>query len=97
MRRNPYAPTFDSTPGQHRDHRRGRGGVGAGIQACSGKAGIFTRNASAKHRKIHSCVPSDSGAASAAVSSNVTWPPSGVARMPVATAAASISRLPTSV
>ena len=69
-----------------------------GIQACSGKAGIFTRNASAKHRKIHSCVPSESR----------RWRQhrelerharrrAGVARIPVATAAASISRLPTSV
>ena len=39
----------------------------SGIQPCSGKAGILTRNAAAKNRKIQSWVPPGSGAADSAV------------------------------
>ena len=68
-----------------------------GIHACSGNAGIFTRKANANSRKIHSWLPSDRGRCTSVDSSNEVLAPSGVARIPVAAAAASISRLPTRV
>ena len=69
----------------------------SGIQPCSGKAGIFTRNAAAKNRTIHSCEPVAAGGRQ--VGEGEGQRPSGreVTRTPVATAAASMSSEPTSV
>ena len=61
--RNPYAPTFDRTPENTIRTSMGIARYPSGIQPCSGKAGIFTRNAAAKNRKIHSCEPFGSGLA----------------------------------
>ena len=69
----------------------------SGIQPCSGNAGIFTRNAAAKNRKIQSCVPAGSVRCASALISKVTdWSPVADST-PVATAALSMSSEPTSV
>src|ERR1700685_914196 len=83
--RNPYAPTLESTPLHTISTSIGIARYPSGIQPCSGNAGIFTRNAAAKNRKIHSCEPLLSGSACSEVSTNVMCPPPcSDARTPVA-------------
>ncbi len=73
--RNPYAPTFESTPLKTISTSIGIARYPSGIQPCSGNAGIFTRKAAAKNRKIHSCEPLLNGTACSAESTNVMCPP----------------------
>ena len=58
MRRNPYAPTFDSTPESTATTGGGVLRYASGIQPWNGNAGIFTRNANANGTKIQCWVPS---------------------------------------
>ena len=69
----------------------------SGIQPCSGKAGILTRKAAAKKRKIQSCDPVGRRRAfePSWMRSKVMLSPG--ASTPVAIAAESISSEPTSV
>src|SRR5881394_2203189 len=67
--RKPYAPTFESTPDS-----KTRTGIGvdvyaSGIHPCSGKAGIFTRNAAANRKKIQYCDPAETWRAARSLNS----------------------------
>ena len=68
----------------------------SGIQPCSGKAGIFTRKAAAKHRKIQSCEPCGRRLAGELLQVEGQRRRAG-ASTPVAIAPASMSSEPTSV
>ena len=98
IRRKPYAATFESTPENTASTGSGIARYPSGIQPCSGKAGILTRNAAANPRKIQSCAPPDRTLVFSSLSTNVMWPPPwSWASTAVAIAAASISSEPTSV
>ena len=83
---------------KHRDHGRGRRAVGVRHPAVQreGRHLHQERGGEEQEDPVLRAL-SESGAARSSESTNVVCPPSGVARMPVAAAAASISRLPTSV
>ena len=95
----------EAVGGDLREHAREDRDAGIGIdlyasasQPWNGTSGIFTRNASAKHRKIQSCELCDSGMCASAVKVKFEWPPFWLdASTPVATAATSIRNDPTIV
>ncbi len=98
IRRNPYAATFETTP-----ENTATAGIGIDLypsasQPWNGTTGIFTRNANAKHRKIHSCEACESGRCWSAENAKLIGVPCwSDASTPVAIAATSMKNEPTSV